>query len=39
MPKTASPGDDFSTYADLISFLNAIPDGRHRRVVRCLNKW
>ena len=34
MPQTAAPAVDFSADADLITFLKAIPDGRHRRGVR-----
>jgi hypothetical protein len=34
MPQTASPAVDFSADADLISFLQAVPDGRYRRGVR-----
>ena len=34
MPQSASPSVDFSSDADLISFLKAIPDGRYRRGVR-----
>ncbi len=34
MPETVVPAVDFSADADLISFLEAIPDGRYRRGVR-----
>ena len=34
MPETAAPAVEFSADAELISFLQAIPDGRHRRGVR-----
>jgi hypothetical protein len=34
MPQTAAPAADFSSDADLISFLKAIQDGRYRRGVR-----
>ena len=34
MPETAAPAVEFSADAELISFLQAIPDGRYRRGVR-----
>ena len=38
MPETTAPAVDFNADTDLITFIKAIPDGRHRHGV-CYPQW